>query len=237
MKKTLLNFGCIAMMFLVIFGCHQEQEYGSSPEDQLKLKGDINQNKDEENTDKEVSVGDLLYDQHNYLTDKITKDFNYYEVVPVRRSTHWFQEHFDYLFKENEEIYEWILQHIETEEIAVFGITVDHTTVASLVFTDGLEVPREFENKAGLMLDTTIADGCEWVWCSWGSDGFGTNCHCWSTMCCDWESSWCYMPCPDENKTIETLDMLFPDEWGIDFKLLIDTPAFIIEIDQPVLPY
>lgn len=238
MRKSILNLGVIVLLLISVFACNEEQEYikTSDKKVNVNVKSEINQKIDIAYRTDEVTITDILTSQDNYINKKITDDYKYYEVLPERKDSDWFHDNFAYLFEEGTEMNEWVINNIDLNKILIFGLTVNDTKVASLVFSDGLTIPVEFENKRGLILDTNMELDCGF-WCSMGTYGRGPDCHCWTTYCCGYGLFYCDEKCPDEMEVFDILDKMFPDNWGLDFELLREIPVHTIKIGESILQY
>ncbi len=235
MKKSILNFGGVMMLFFLIFACTKEQENVRLSDDKVSFKGKVDNEKDEADGTDSYSVGNLLSYLHGYIKYNVADDFKYYENIPERKKVKWFYENFERHLKSGTDADQWVLDKIDSGEIFIFGTYVKDIKVAALIFSDDLVLPKEFEHKSGIFFDTNTPEDCM-VWSNIGHErGKSTQqCYCHMIYACHY--SWCWT-CEEDMKGIDFEDLLDLDKWIInDYDIDPQLPVININIGDPVLP-
>ncbi len=235
MKKSILNFGGIMMLFLLVFSCTKEQENTKLPDEGVSFKGGVNKEKQEADERGTYNVTHLLSYLHRYIKTEVSEDYGYYENMPERKEVKWFYENFKRHLKSGSETDKWALAKIDSGEVFIFGTTVKDVKVAALIFSEGLDLPEQFKGKSGIFFDTDTPLDCTLTWSEMGDD-WGKNCFCHMIYSCfDW--GWCW-PCMNDDENINLEDLIDLDEWIIndyDFKKFGGLPVREINIGDPVL--
>lgn len=235
MKKSILGFGGMMMLFLLVFSCTKEQENIKTNDERVNLKGEVNKEKQEADERGTYNVSHLLTYLHGYIKTAVSEDYGYYENMPERKEVNWFSENFEMRFKSGSETDNWVLEKIESGEIFIFGTTVKDVKVAALIFSEGLDLPERFKGKSGFFFDTDTDPDCE----QWRFYGFGPGKGCFCHFifsCVDWGGCWA---CHDDDWKNTNLEDLFDlDPWIIndfDFEKRGGLPVSEINIGDPVM--
>lgn len=235
MRKSILGFGSIMMLILLVFSCTKEQEKNKLPDEVVNLKGEVKKEKQEGDERGTYNASHLLTYLHGYIKNAVSEDYRYYENMPERKEVNWFSENFERRFKSGSLNDNWILDKIESGEIFIFGTTVKDVKVAALIFSEDLALPEDFLGKSGFFFDADTDPDCE----QWRFYGFGPGKGCFCHFiysCVDWGGCW---SCDDDDWENTNLEDLFDlDEWIIndfEFEKFGDLPVSKINIGDPVL--
>jgi len=184
-----------------------------------------------------LNITTLIVDMRNYMIE-IDEAYDSFILLPERKDADWFHEHYGNSLIEATEANDWIKKNVDENKILVFGLNVENIMVASLVFSEGLIPPSEFENKIGIFLNNAPGPEppCADNWCSSGYFDRGANCDCWGKRCCKAVDQ-CDWACPKPYESIDRLNKLFPDDWGLDLEALYEIPVHTINIGDPVLQF
>lgn len=239
MKKSILRYGGIMLLFLLVFACTQEQENIKTPNQQVNLMRALNKESDVAYRTDNFKVNDLMTYLHSYINANVTDDFKYYENIPERKNADWFHKNFDYIIEGGDDAIQWVIHNIDSQEILIFGTRVKDTKVVALIFSDGLNLPKEFENKSGILLATNIDDSCMELtdYGHWRNSDESSLCKCFTTWSC--HAGWCH-ECDIEDRLDNNnlLDLIDVDIWIIndyDFEKFGGFPVHNINFGNPVL--
>jgi len=234
MKKSILSFGSIMILLLLIFSCTKEQENVKLSDEGINLKGEVNKEKQEADERGVYKVTHLLTYLHSYIKAEVSEDYTYYEKIPERKEVDWFFENFKKNFKSGSEADNWTLEKIKSGEIYIFGTTVKDVTVAALIFSEGLDIHERFEGKRGFFFDTDTPVECNEIVTSFGRRG--GDCMCVIIWSC-YNFGRCGQ-CANNDENINLEDLFDLDEWIIndfDFEKFGGLPVSKINIGDPVL--
>lgn len=188
MKKSILSFGGIMLLSLLVFSCTQEQENIKLSDEGVNLKGEVKKEKQEADERGTFDSTHLLTYLHGYIKSQVSKEFRYYENIPERKEAKWFFENFKNHLNSGSEADKWVLDKIESREIQIFGTTLKNINITALIFSEGLEIHEQFDGKKGIFFDSNTPKECTRNWASWGEE-FGKNCFCFRYYECDaWET-------------------------------------------------
>ncbi len=233
MKKSILSFGVIMMLFLLVLSCTEEQENIELNNQEVNLKGKVNKGRQEANERSTYNVAHLLTYLHRYIASEVSEDYRYYENMPERKEAKWFAENFERHLKSGSKADEWALDKIDSGEIFVIGITVKDVKVAALIFSEGLELPERFNGKSGIFFDSDTPDDC-FDWSEFGQQ-WGKNCFCHMIYSCHWDMCWY---CHDDDENIDIKNLFDLDQWVIsdyDLEKFGGVPVSKLSIGNPVL--
>lgn len=233
MKKSILSFSGIVMLFIVLFSCTEEQESVRIPDEAVNLKGEVTKEKQEADERGVFKVTEMLTILHSYIKLEVSEDYTYYEDMPERKETNWYFDNFKRKFKSGSETDNWVLDKIESGEIFIFGTTVKEVKLAVLVFSEGLDVPEQYLGKSGFVIDTDISADCKHEI----PTGIGRRgaCNCLIMWSC-YNFGRCGECSDKENINLE--DLFDIDQWIIndyDFEKFGGLPLSEINIGDPVL--
>lgn len=113
MKKSILSFGGIMFLLLLVFACTQEQENIKIPENPVRLKSTKHNASNIAYRTDRVNVTTLLVSLRNYITEALDKNHISYGLIPERKNAAWFHENFDYIFKKSTETNKWVKKNID----------------------------------------------------------------------------------------------------------------------------
>lgn len=218
MKKSILSFGGIMMLFLLVFSCTEEQENIKLPDEDVNLKGEVKNDNQEEDERGKFNATHLLTYLHGYINSEVSNEFQYYENIPERKEANWFFEYFEKRLKSGSDTDNWVLDKIESGEIYIFGTSVKDAKVAALIFSEGLDLHEGFDGKKGIFFDSNTPEECRESWGSWGEQQ-GKNCFCFRYYGC-YAVNDCWW-CANENQNFNLDDY-------IDFDNLIDIDPRVI---------
>lgn len=244
MKKSILSFGGIMMLFLLVFSCTEEQENIKLPDEAVSLKGKTTNEKQEADEKGTFNVTHLLTYLHQYIKMSVSKEFKYYENIPERKEASWFFENFEKRLKSGSDADNWALDKIESGEILIFGTTVKDITIVGLLFPEGLDIHEKFADKKGIFFNSNTSEECNRTWGCWGERANGKNCRCfWYTGCDATLGCW---TCSDEAQEFDLDNYIdFDGNDGIDprivnpirFKEIGSRPVSDINIGEPILQF
>jgi len=252
-KLTLISIGFFLSGLTFLTSCMESDSfsitetptisYAATNLDNTELEL-VSSNIETEDPTANLNITTLIVDMRNYMIE-IDEAYDSFILLPERKDADWFHEHYGNSLIEATEANEWIKKNVEENKILVFGLNVENIMVASLVFSEGLIPPSEFEDKIGIFLHNDLFSRpgpipkppeCPYTWCSSGYQDRGPNCSCWSRKCCEAENT-CDLLCLRPYESIDLLDILFPDDWGLDFEALYEIPVHTINIGDPVLQF
>jgi hypothetical protein len=235
MKKSILSFGSMIMLLLIVFSCSKEQENVTLPDEGVNLRGEVNKEKKEADERGTYNVTHLLNYLHGYIESQVSNEFKYYENIPERKEANWFFENFKNHLNAEREADKWVLDKIKSGEILIFGTTAKNVKVTALIFPEGLDIHEEFDGKKGIFFDGNTAEECMMRWGSWGQQ-WGNNCFCHMYYACDaWND--CFF-CWNDDQDFNLEDLIDFDPWIIndyDFEKYGSVPVSEINIGDPVL--
>jgi len=210
MKKLILSFGSIMILFLLVFSCTEERESIQLPEESVNLKVATNAKKQEEDKKEAYDVAQLLTYLHGYIKAEVSEDYKYYENMPERKEADWFYENFKKHLRSGSDTDNWVLDKIDSGEIFIFGTTVKDVKVAALIFSDGLVLPEQFIDSSGFFFDTDRED-CD-IFVRYGFlPGDGCSCH-WVQSC---HRGGC-LKCPNKGADLNLENLFDLDQWIIE---------------------
>lgn len=126
-----------------------------------------------------------------------------------------------------------MLEKIESGEITILGTTVKNVKVAALIFSEGLDLPEQFNDSSGFFFDTVRKD-CDDLFVRYGfTEGEGCSCH-WVQSC---HRGGC-QPCPNKSANVNLAKLFDLDQWIInerEFEKSGGIPVSKINIGDPVL--
>lgn len=117
MKKSILSFGGIMMLLVLIFSFTEEQENIKLPDESVNLKGEVNNEKQEAGERGTYDVARLLTYLHGYIKTEVSEDYKYYENMPERKEVDWFYENFKKSLKVEANLINGCLKKLNQERL------------------------------------------------------------------------------------------------------------------------